>query len=291
MRIAVTGASGFLGRAFVRAASMAGHEVYGLGRTSGGLKNSFYLDLTGPAGWNQVPWGNFEAVVHLAAAGVKSDSRAWPECISVNVVGVQRLLSAIEVAGSTPHVWLAQTFYEREAERFTALLENPYIVTKRAGNELARDWAAKTGRKLTLGQIFQVYGPGDSSRNVLCYAAGKLIRGESAQFGSGQGLRDWIFLDDAAGAILASLWSSESGVSEVDIGTGVLTSIRAVVEQLADTAGAPRHLLTFDPANDRGDTYVSARAKHLPANWAPETDLAKGLRAMLKEARSNIEKK
>lgn len=285
MKIAVTGANGFVGRAFVRAASSLGHEILCVGRTPLEAVGFIHVDLRSGAGLDEVQWREFDAVVHLAAAGVKAAKRSWPECVMVNVVGTQRLLTAISAAKARPMTWIAQTFYEREAVRHNQLLENPYVATKIAGSELARDWARRTSNRLVFGRLFQGYGPGDDSGNLLSYAAHQLRRGEPALLGSGVGVRDWIFVDDLARGILASIVAvaGSNQDSVFDLGTGVSTSIREALELLADLANAPRHLLHFDPIRDRRDLSIESKAINLPPGWCPVISLREGIKQLLND--------
>ncbi len=278
MAILLTGATGFLGGATLDTLLADGRSVVALGRRPTGRTHPALReisgDLAGAVDFSALPWAGIDSVVHLAAAGVKASARGWPSTLQVNVVGTQRLLDAVE-RHARPGVvtFAARTFYELALEAGSPLLENPYIATKAAATDLARLWTARTGRPLSIGTIFQLYGPGDDSGNVLSYAAHRLRNGEPAIFGSGRGMRDWLYLEDAARAVVAA--STQAG--EWDIGSSDLFSLREVIERLADIAGADRSLLTFDPSRDRADTDLRLAARRQPTGWSPEYALEDGL--------------
>lgn len=235
-------------------------------------------DVSTGEGFDQVPWASLDAVVHLAASGVKASHRVWRDALEVNVVGTQRLLTAVKQRASrTPAVFLARTFYEHLIEQSPALLENPYIATKHAGSELGLLWAGDYPGRVILGTFFQVYGPGDNAGNVLSYAARELKAGREAIFGSGKGLRDWIYITDAAAAVVAAVIEKQTGLREIDIGTGQLTSIRAMIEQLLAIAGCSNNKVTFDSAKDRPDVDITLAARNYVTGWRPAFGAREGL--------------
>lgn len=67
------------------------------------------------------------------------------------------------------------------------------------------------------------------------------------------------------------------GLSEYDIGSGELRSVRAMVESLAETSGADTRRLTFDATRDRNDLGFAVAARRFPAGWRPETSVTEGL--------------
>lgn len=281
MNVLVTGGSGFLGQHLVPRLIAAGHEVSVLSRRPGvPSARTLAVDLTASASLGAVPWVDFDVIYHLAAAGVKAAHRAWPDAVAVNIGGTMHLLNALAASGRTPRLIVARTFYEDEAAPEPALQANPYIATKAIATELVRSWARHYAGPVVFARIFQVYGPGDDPGSVLNFAARRMATGQAAQFGSGTGRRDWLYVDDAAAALATLAHRGEPGVSEWDIGAGTLVSVREVVELLADTAGADRRFLRFDPARDRHDTAIAGAAQCPPPGWLPTVSLVEGLKRL-----------
>lgn len=282
MTVLLTGASGFLGTHVSRLALAAGCEVIVFGRQTPAqaAPNLRFVkgDLADGTGLADVPWETIDRVVHLAAAGVKASRRIWAEAVAVNLVGTQRLLASIAgKARRCPALLVARTSYESAPDAMAVFQDNPYVVTKAAATEIVRLWSPQYPGPVTLGSFFQLYGPGDCCDSVLTYVAKALRAGESPRLGSGQGLRDWLYVEDAARAVLALMDDPTPGLSEYDIGSGELRSVRSMVESLTETSGADSRHLTFDATLDRNDLGFAVVARRLPEGWRPLTSVNDGL--------------
>jgi nucleoside-diphosphate-sugar epimerase len=296
MRVFVTGASGFVGRRLVEMLLEAGHAVIAhdlrlaaevdivdnvpQGSESPSLK-VVAGDLVKAEGLESV--GECDAVVHLAAAGVKASSRQWELCTSVNVTGTQALLSVIGRCPDPPVLFFPRTFYQDHLTEVPALWENPYIATKEAATRLVERWMAqdRPDARIVIGTFFQAYGPGDDPNNLVNYAIRRLKAGEPAQFGSGTALRDWIYVDDLVDAVVASIQNIRGAgrphALRCDIGTGHGYSALEVVGKIAHLLGVEAKA-SFDSSKDRSDSGISAAAKSLAPDWQPRYPLEAGLR-------------
>ena len=289
MATLLTGASGFIGRRVLKLLMQNNEFVYAFGRNYpkeiDHLSSVKWIhgDIATGKGLEDIPWKDISQVIHLAASGVKASHRNWSEAISVNVVGTQRLLTCISAQRVCPKLFLARTFYEKLIHQAPGLLNNPYIATKLASSELGFMFARHYPEAVCFGTFFQVYGPGDAPENVLSYAAREIKSGGKAVIGSGKGLRDWIYIDDAARAVVASIKHTHSGQqTTVDIGNGSLHSIRGVVERLAEICGRnPEDAVRFNSSLDRSDVDLQAQAEEFPTSWSPSVSLDDGLTALL----------
>jgi UDP-glucose 4-epimerase len=283
MEILLTGASGFLGRQVLPLLISEGHTVYSLGRKASQHPAAKLIEVSGDLmedDWvNEVPWDRIDAVAHLAAAGVKASSRNWRDAFEVNVGGTMKLLAAMKRnATKRPRLIVTRSFYERVLHQEPELRNNAYIATKSVSTELIKAWSRDYKGPVCFATLFQIYGPGDDRGSVLTYAAHQLAAGQTAQFGSGIGVRDWLYVDDAASAIMALLKAETDGVSEWDVGSGQLASLRSMVEAMTVIAGVRNDLLDFDPARDRADLTLHLAAERMPPAWKPAVTAEEGLR-------------
>lgn len=291
MKLFVTGGTGFLGSHFLRVALDAGHEITGLRRSEVSKPR---LELARPVQWlnkslaevTAEDLSGHDVVVHLAAAGVKRSSRAWPEAVETNVLGSLRLFGeARRCPGGPPAFLMARTFYEDMVNQEPHLKENPYVATKRAASEIIRSLVGDFGAPVVLLRVFQVYGPLDDPKNVLSYAAGQFARGERALFGSGRSRRDWIRVGDAAEGVLAAVDSVPTMTSgtthDLDLGSGHLHSIREMVESLASIAGLDVALACeFDEARDPPGDVGELAALRVPRVNSPPAEPELGLKEL-----------
>ncbi len=290
MTILITGAHGFIGRKVLELLLQEGHAVVSLVRKpSANLSTTskfteVVVDLATGSGLAFVPWSNIDTVIHLAAAGVKSSTRVWSEAIWTNIRGTMNLLDSVgKIKSRNPTVLLFRTFYENFTEQNPALLDNPYIASKALAYRFSQQWEQTYSGKVIYATLFQVYGPGDKNDSVLSYAVAELRARRKAMFGSGRGMRDWIYIDDAARAVLAIVNSGETFQREVDIGTGDLHSIREMVEQIVDNLKLSRESCVFDPARDRPDVGIEARALCKPKDWSPIICVSEGIKNLLEK--------
>ena len=154
VRVAVTGASGFCGRAVALAAAAAGADVTCVSRRPGPVGRHVVWD----AGLDRPELDGADVVVHLAAA--VGDTLSPVRAQAVNVRGGARLL---EAAGGRRVVWVSSASVYRHVPGRRVVREGDpvggngdvYGATKAAGDTLALAAGAVVLRPRA------VYGPGD----------------------------------------------------------------------------------------------------------------------------------
>ncbi|ODT89599.1 NAD-dependent epimerase/dehydratase family protein [Phenylobacterium sp. SCN 70-31] len=153
-RVAVTGATGFLGRRVVQALGEDGWTVRILARRDPiePLWRAFEPEVV-PGGLEDAPaldalCADADVVIH-AAGLVKARSRAAFD--AVNVAGARRVAEAAKTAG-TPHVVLVSSLTAREPQL------SHYAASKRAGEAAM---AEVLENRLSIVRPCAIYGPGD----------------------------------------------------------------------------------------------------------------------------------
>ncbi|POH60921.1 nucleoside-diphosphate sugar epimerase [Cryobacterium zongtaii] len=210
MRVLVTGASGFLGRAVAAAIVAAGHEVRCFQRRPSGVAGATDAlgSITEPADVTSAVAG-IDAIVHLAA----KVSLAGPpaEFETVNVGGTRTLIDAARAANVQRLVFVSSPSVAHSGASITgsdALPADPahargdYARTKAAAELLALS-ADSPELRVVAVRPHLVWGPGDTQ--LVARIVERARAGRLPLLGHGAALIDSTYIDNAAGAIAAAL--------------------------------------------------------------------------------------
>lgn len=289
--VAVTGASGFIGRRVVAAALARGWTVRALVRDPQSLAEAGRLSVA--------PWdardpaaaaghlAGVDALCHLAAfvPADTGDPSALERCLQVNVLGTLGLLAAAAEAGVPRLVHLASAnAYAPASGRvdeghplYPSHRAPYYLTSKVAGEVLVDHWSRAGKLPACILRLASVYGPGMSGGLVKVFLdrlrAGRAI---TVQGGGRYGV-DLVFADDVVAAILAAVLATATG--PFNIGSGVRTTTAELAELLRELTGADRSLVNVEAAGEATDpgfaALDTARAR-AELGYRP-TDLRTGL--------------
>lgn len=252
----VTGATGFIGRAFLEVAQRHGTPVVALARqTPPAVSTNTIRWITAPL--DQVPadvLAGCRSVVHLAAAGVIAGSDNWDVCQQVNVVQSLRLWRAAAAAGIRRFVICGSCFeYGRAGERYdripvTAPLEpvTAYAASKAAATMLALGLAAQARLELTILRPFHIYGEGEAASRFWPSLHAAARAGLDFPMTAGQQVRDFTPVSLVAERIHAELMRPDliPGQPAIrNVGTGVPQTLENFARSCWANAKAPGRLL------------------------------------------------
>ena len=196
-------------------------------------------------------------VFHLAGAGVNPQSRALTALVEGNVQATAALLDVasawgcerLVVAGSSAEFGVVGP--DPVPGDAPVRPTSAYGTTKAAGSLLALGLGAATGVPVVVVRLFNVFGPGEGPWRLLPHVAARLVRSEPCELTPGMQVRDFLYVDDAVGALRAAARAPEGSCHNACTGRG--RTVRAVVEQAADLLGASLHLLQFGALPARTD--------------------------------------
>ena len=248
--VVVTGGAGFLGGPTVRLLESLGAEVR--------VVRSAEHDLRDPTACREALDGA-RVVIHLAAsAGGIGFHRARPAeashdnlLMGSNVfeasraVGVEKLVaagSACVYPSSTPVPFSEDGIWDGYPEPATA----PYGVAKRAMLVLSDAYRRQYGLDSCSPVLVNLYGPGDNfdveNSHVVAAMVRKYVdavRGGTDRvvlWGSGEPTREFLYVDDAARALLLAA-ERYSSSDPVNIGTGREVKVRDLAGLIASISG------------------------------------------------------
>lgn len=318
MKLLVTGGAGFIGSAVVRQAVQAGHEVVNLDA----LTYAACLDnLTAVA---DSPIYHFEqvdirdgaaveacfqkhqpdAVLHLAAESHVDRSIDGPAVfMETNVMGTFHLLQAArnlweaqgrpagfrfqhistdEVYGSLPNdpevMFTEDTAYDPRS---------PYSASKAASDHLVRAWGETYGLPVLLTNCSNNYGPYHFPEKLIPVVILNALAGKELPiYGDGSNIRDWLYVEDHADALLTVLEKGKVGRSYNIGGENERTNLQ-LVETLCAILDRKRPLnsgsysdqitfVTDRPGHDARYAIDPARIRD-ELGWRPSVTVEEGL--------------
>ena len=295
MRIFVTGANGFIGRAFCRAAVASGHEVLGLCRRPtpalpGGCQT--VIGDLGHVPWDQVQRFAPDALLHLAWIVTPGAYLNSPE--NESLIGESQELFRKAIALGTQRLAASGTCIEY-APSDEPLKENasplaPSLAYSRGKVAALKDLeslATEHGVPWTWFRIFYCYGEGEHPDRIASWIMRKLSSGESVEVKTPDSVKDYVHVDDVASAMLWSLEKGLEGPVNVACGSGV--RILDLARQIARTVGADPSLVSGanPPTPDPFPMTIADVSKLRDSGWQPSISLSSGLERMWQTLRSS----
>ncbi len=297
MRSLVTGGAGFIGSHLVDGLLLLGHEVIVLDNYSTGRPENLdhvnakvevvECDLAIPGDWmrqlKSVDW-----VFHLAALADIVPSIQHPEAyFRANVDGTFNILQACVSARIRRFVYAASSSCYGIPDKYptpeTAEIrpQYPYALTKRLGEELVMHWAQVYKLPAMSLRFFNVYGTRSRTSGTYgavfgVFLAQKLGRQAFTVVGDGSQTRDFTYVTDVVGALVAAAKSDRVGVS-YNVGSGQTVSVNRLVELL----GGEKIHIPKRPG-EPNCTFADIRQIMHDLGWSPKISIEEGVAKVLK---------
>jgi nucleoside-diphosphate-sugar epimerase len=130
-------------------------------------------------------------------------------------------------------------------------------------------------------RIFQVYGKGERSHNLITTTIQNLRDSKNIQINNPNKILDWIHVEDVAEAIMLLINKKEAkGI--FDIGSTVGTSVKTIVELIKKKVANNRAEIIFEKRYSEPEGLVCSKEIELfKLNWKPRIDLESGITKML----------
>lgn len=316
MKILVTGGAGFIGSAVVRHAIAQGHAVVNLDvlTYAACLDNVASVADSPDYAFEQVDIRDRDAltrvfdahapdaVMHLAAESHVDRSIDGPGVfIDTNVTGTYNMLEAARgywVAQGKPdgfrfhHISTDEVYGSLGQDgQFTETTpydpRSPYSASKAASDHLVRAWAETYGLPVVLTNCSNNYGPFHFPEKLIPVVILNALHGHQIPvYGNGENVRDWLFVEDHADALLTVLGKGQLGRSYNIGGENEATNLEivrqicALMDEMHPEGGPHEQLITFvtdRPGHDLRYAIDPTRIRE-ELNWRPSVTLQEGLR-------------
>ena len=246
----VTGAAGFIGMAIAKDLVKSGYEVWTIDNLSTGYKKNipdaveFIIgNCQDESSIKALKKTKFDAILHFAGQSsgeisfdnpvndLRTNTESTLKLINYGLkTGCRRFIyaSSMSVYGDVPDIPISET-HPCNPLSF-------YGVGKLASEHYLRIYQTK-GLQPTSLRIFNVYGPGQNLSNlrqgmVSIYLAQMLNNQKIIVKGSPDRFRDFVYIDDVVRLTLMALNNEVSIGKNYNIGTGIKTTVRDVLDKL-----------------------------------------------------------
>lgn len=243
MKILVTGGAGFIGSAVVRHAIAAGHSVVNvdaltyaacLDNVKSVADNEsyvfYYASICDRAAMDRILIETQpDAIMHLAAESHVDRSIDGPGAfIETNITGTYMLLEAARAYWTGQGKPESFRFHHISTDEVYGSLgptgmftedtpydpRSPYSASKAASDHLVRAWAETYGLPVLLTNCSNNYGPYHFPEKLVPVVILNALAGNDIPvYGKGENVRDWLYVEDHADALLTVLGKGQVGRS------------------------------------------------------------------------------
>ncbi len=317
MKILVTGGCGFIGSAVVRLAIERGHEVTNVdaltyaacpANVESVADNSKYhfehVDIRDAAELRRV-FTEFrpDTVMHLAAESHVDRSIDGPgDFVTTNVLGTFNMLEAARDYWTSREKSQDFRFHHISTDEVYGSLgveglftedtcydpRSPYSACKASSDHLVRAWHETYGLPVVLTNCSNNYGPYHFPEKLVPLVIIKALRGQQIPiYGKGDNVRDWLFVEDHADALLLVLQHGMNGRSYNIGGENERTNVQMVqtlcgiLDRLRPKPDGSSYSsqITFvadRPGHDKRYAIDPTRIRH-ELGWSPSVTVEEGL--------------
>lgn len=318
MKLLVTGGAGFIGSAVVRRAIADGHQVVNLDAltyaacldnvksVSGAPGYVFeHADIRDRAALDRILAAHEpDAVMHLAAESHVDRSIDGPGAfIETNVTGTYNMLEAARAywtAQGRPdtfrfhHISTDEVFGSLPSDPQVMFTEDtpydprsPYSASKAASDHLVRAWHETYGLPVVLTNCSNNYGPFHFPEKLIPVVILNAIAGKPLPiYGKGDNIRDWLYVEDHADALLLVVQKGQVGGS-YNIGgenertnLDLVQTLCAILDRLHPKAdGSYADQITFVADRPGHDARYAINPSHIrkELGWRPSVTVEEGL--------------
>ncbi|SFR38839.1 dTDP-glucose 4,6-dehydratase [Yoonia tamlensis] len=245
MKLLVTGGAGFIGSALVRLAVGRGHDVVNVDALTyaacldslrsvehSSLYSFEHADIRDRNALDRIFARHApDAVVHLAAEShVDRSIDAPADFIATNMTGTFNMLEAARAHWTATgkarsfrfhHVSTDEVFGSLPDDPSLKFTEDsaydprsPYAASKAASDHLVRAWHETYGLPVVLTNCSNNYGPYHFPEKLIPVVILNALAGRDIPvYGRGENIRDWLYVEDHADALLTVLANGKTGRS------------------------------------------------------------------------------
>ena len=273
--ILVTGATGFIGKSVCRL--LYEKEIDFI------THKELNLDITNEKSFEFSGAEKIKTVIHLAGKTFVPDSWKYPsEFMKVNAIGTMNVAEFCKKNGShliyvSAYVY-GNTKQNPIAENHPANVNNPYALSKKAGEDIALFYADFFKVPVSIVRPFNVYGPNQNEMFLIPEVIKQVKQGKEIRVKDLNPKRDFIYVEDVAGIILKLMETKSAGI--YNAGSGKSCSVKELINCIQKVAGTNLPVISENTVreNEISDTVADISKAGKELLWHPLFTLEEGLK-------------
>jgi nucleoside-diphosphate-sugar epimerase len=286
--VLITGASGFIGRHCLSILAKSDSEVHATSRVQSGHTDDrtvwHQVDLLDPQQLTAlIAKVRPSHLLHLAWYSDHSNLYSAPENVAWVRASLELLGLFVQQGGK--RVVMTGTCAEYAeveglcSEETTALApRSTYGVCKRSLGDLFQAYGGADSFTGAWARLFFLYGPGEHPDRLVASVVRSILSGQPALCSHGGQVRDYLYIEDAADALVRLLDSEFTGA--VNVSSGKPISLREVILAAARQLDG-EHLVKFGAVSPREyePPQIVGDAQRLrdELGWSPRFELQSGM--------------
>jgi len=236
---------------------------------------------------------NISHVVHFAAESHVDNSIEGPKVfVETNVIGTFNLLECAKKFQvkrfhhvSTDEVYgeLGKTGKFKPTSPYDP--KNPYSATKAGADFLVRAYGHTFGLNYTLSNCSNNYGPRQDKEKFIPVVIRSLLLGDKVPvYGSGDNIRDWIYVDDHCKAVWKIFTRGKSEETYLVGANNEKTNLQIIEAICKELSLNPKDSIKFvkDRAGHDFRYAIDASKIEQKLGWKPQKDFQQGLKETVK---------
>lgn len=291
-QIAVTGATGFIGRRLIAALEVADVRLTLITRHPGSeappeSRAARIIEIEDHPGSLADAVSSAQADVILHLAGTRSRGDRWPAStdMQANAATTVEVLEAAVQAGARRIVCIgsAEEYGRHEGpihEDAVAAPASAYGMSKLAATQAAQWFHRERSAPVVVLRPFTVYGPGQPAHMFVAEAITCAISGEPFRMSAGTQGRDLVYVDDVVDAICRAAVATGVDGRIINVGTGRMLPLGRVAEIIWERTRSAAPLLIGDrqaPPYEMHDTCADNKLARKLLGWSPAVSAEDGL--------------
>jgi NAD dependent epimerase/dehydratase len=243
-----------------------------------------------------------EYVFHLSSLiAIPYSYEAPRSYVETNVIGAVNLLQACresDVLTRLVHISTSEVYGTAQqvpiSENHPLVAQSPYSGSKIAADKMAESFYRSFGLPVVTARPFNTFGPRQTARAVIPTIAAQLLSGkEVLKLGAVSPTRDFSYVTDTAGGMLALALCPAAEGEVVNIGSGEEWSIQQVVDILSEIVGRRVSVETererIRPESSEVNRLLADNARMLElTGWRGQVPFRDGLRRTVSWIERNL---